>query len=111
MLNEELVLKIADQFREHPESWYQGTYWQDKRGCGSSGCIVGWAVFMADKKAHARLERGNGNWDVHAAKALGIPVTTANYLSGGNRGPAGDLTVYEALEKWAAGTPLVEVWE
>lgn len=45
-MNTDLLRKVQEQFRDHPETADMGVWWRDT-SCGAVGCINGWAHQLA----------------------------------------------------------------
>lgn len=46
-VNEALLREILTFIELHPERWDQGSWW-DTGACGTTGCLAGWTVVLAD---------------------------------------------------------------
>lgn len=122
---QQLMLAVADAIENDPAS-YKQTHWIEVTECGTTCCIAGWAVKIAQDEDFERVvstARAMGiyyessyayeehdSWFLYTAMdLLGLERNEAHKLFGCNWRPAAELTVPEALRKFAGGAELEEI--
>lgn len=125
----DLFRVIADQLEAHPEKYDQGTWGVDDtkeisehdfftvaermavNGCGTRGCIAGWAAAFNITAPQVAEPIRSGVYDISkiAAELLELPQSQANELFDEHWKPRRDLTVSEALRKLANGATVDSV--
>lgn len=48
-VNVDLLRRVLVHITAHPEQWDQHLWWKSAPGCGTAGCVAGWAVEMTTR--------------------------------------------------------------
>jgi len=117
-----LMNQVADQIEQHPEQYDQSVWFYPKGSCGTICCIAGWTVKIAMPERWAEFEANGvdewgevvGRYDdyirVKATELLGLEIgKSETYLFSTGWKPANDMTVSEALRKFAGGEDIQDV--
>jgi len=125
-MNEQLMREVASYIEKHPSNYDQNMWIENNEDCGTTACIAGWAMILSGKYVvgPAAIFPGSNRADFYdavdgdvlvnsfedtGAEVLDIPIEDARILFDGTWVPADGMTVSEALEKYAAGTPIDHV--
>lgn len=138
MLNAERLREVADFIRRYPDEYNQGVYGRKSASeCGAAYCVAGTTVLLSEdweliwtpaNSLNTHYEANNARWvgeglppqdltsyqricTTHDAAVyeLGLTVEEGYLLFSGGTEPLHGMTMPEALEKIAAGTPIDEV--
>lgn len=81
-INRELFGQIADQIEREPQFHNQDTWEGTNAHCGTTRCVAGWAIFLAEGRESLRYQMNAADGDVFekAMDLLGLDDQSASDL-------------------------------
>lgn len=99
-VNVDLLRRALEHITAHPAEWDQGSWWNDGGGCGTSGCVAGWAVHLGRPGV---VMTAYSVWAISGDVRLGGIEEFATDLLG--------LTTHQAKALFSGGNNLRRLWE
>lgn len=113
--NTDLFFAVAEAIEDDPRRYCQDSWYDRRRGCGTTACIAGWAAAIVAKAGD--LNRARRAWDDDplflasdiAQDALGLTDDEAYDLFNATWQPHDGLSVPDALRKIGEGAEIEDV--